>query len=227
MLRREDVKHAVELQVCGYQLLKWLEKATTDGFVTAETAHAYASLEEATRGWIDRHYLNIPPRARPRRGDLEAFCKLFSTYLASTFDFDQDPGYRLYSPDAHCFCPHCSWMVCAPHLTPKRIGAEGKKLATSLMRGCIRKLADELTTSISDDRLDQMVQASELREPLGLVAYTHDLLQRLEGKTVGTASLALWRSFAWTAQGSPKKGFILTTEMIMDAQDLLVGRILE
>lgn len=38
MLIRDEVENAVHLQACGYQLLKWLEKALTDGFITPEAA---------------------------------------------------------------------------------------------------------------------------------------------------------------------------------------------
>lgn len=33
MLVRDEVENAVRLQACGYQLLKWLEKALRDGFI--------------------------------------------------------------------------------------------------------------------------------------------------------------------------------------------------
>ena len=75
--------------------------------------------------------------------------------------------------------------------------------------------------------LDDMLQDPDLREPLGLCAYAGDLLQRLEGRAVGAASLALWRTFAWTAQGSPKKDFVLTAEEIMASQELLTKRLLQ
>lgn len=40
MLVRDEVERAVRLQACGYQLLKWLEKALSDGFITPEAARA-------------------------------------------------------------------------------------------------------------------------------------------------------------------------------------------
>jgi hypothetical protein len=35
----------------------------------------------------------------------------------------------------------------------------------------------------------------------------------------------LWRSFAWTAQGSPKQGFKLSAAAIMAGQDVLIARL--
>lgn len=198
--------------------------ALSDDF-TPEAAGAYATSEDAAYGWLDKHYLNLPDKARPGRAHLRAFSNLFSTYLDSTFDLDAQPGERLYSPDAHCFCPICSWMVRKPHLRPKKIGAGDKKVAERMKRGFLLRLAASHGISVSDKMLDEMLQDPDLRESLGLCAYAGDLLQRLEGRAVGAASLALWRTFAWTAQGSPKKGFVLTADEIMAAQDLLTKRL--
>ena len=38
---------------------------------------------------------------------------------------------------------------------------------------------------------------------------------------MGPAVLVLWRGFAWTKEGSPKKGFKLTAEMIIDSEKRL------
>jgi hypothetical protein len=225
MLVRDEVENAVRLQACGYQLLKWLEKALTDGFIAPEAAGAYATSEDAAYSWLDKHYLNLPDRARPERSDLRAFSNFFSTYLDSTFDLDAIPGKRLYSPDAHCFCPFCTWMVQKPHLRPKRVTTSDKKVAEKMKRTFLRRLAEARGISVTDEVLDDMLQDPNLRSPIGLCAYSADLLQRLEGRAVGAASLALWRTFAWTLQGSPKKGFVLTTDEIMIAQDVLVERL--
>jgi hypothetical protein len=42
---------------------------------------------------------------------------------------------------------------------------------------------------------------------------------------VGPASLALWRSFAWTPQGSSKKGFVLSADASMQAQRSFLRRL--
>lgn len=225
MLVRDKVETAVRLQACGYQLLKWLEKALRDGFITPEAAGTYATSEDAAYSWLDKHYLNLPDSARPERSDLRAFSHFFSTYLDSTFDLDAKPGSRLYSPDAHCFCPICSWMVQKPHLQPKKVGAGDKKVAERMKRTFLIRLAGARGISVSEEMLDDMLRDPNLRDPVGLCTYAADLLQRLEGRAVGAASLALWRTFAWTPQGSPKKGFVLNTDEIMIAQDVLAERL--
>jgi hypothetical protein len=225
VLARDQVERAVELQTRGYRLLKWLEKALDDGFIAPEAAHLYARMEDAAQAWIERHYLNLPNAARPEREDLPAFSRLFSTYLMNTFDLDENPGQRLYSPDAHCFCPCCSWMVRVPHLRPKKVGAADKKLAESMKRALVRKLALRTSPAIPEDAVDEVLRDPNLREAVGLTTYADDLLQRLDGIAVGPATLALWRSFAWTQQGSPKKGFALSTEAIMLSQQAILDRL--
>jgi len=225
MFIQDEVDNAVRLQACGYQLLKWLEKALADGFITPEAAGTYATSEDAAYSWLDKHYLNLPNNARPERSDLRAFSNFFSTYLHCTFDLDVEPGTVLYSPNAHCFCPICSWMVQKPHLRPKKVTAGAKKVAERMKRTFLVRLAEARGISVTGELLNDMLQDRNLREPIGLCTYADDLLQRLKGKAVGAASLALWRTFAWTPQGSPKKNFALTTDEIMISQNVLVERL--
>jgi hypothetical protein len=225
MLVRDEIERAVRLQACGYQLLRWLEKAFSDGFIRPEAAGAYATSEEAAYSWLDKHYVNLPENARPARPELRAFSNLFWTYLESSFDLDANPGERLYSPDAHCFCPICSWMVRRPHLRPKTVGGGDKKVAERMKRGFILRLAAARGMGGAEQVADDIMGDPTFREPVGLCTYAADLLDRLEGRVVGAASLALWRSFAWTPQGSRKKNFTLTADAIMAAQDTLSGRL--
>lgn len=225
MLEREQVERAVELQALTYRLLLWLEKALNDGFIVPEAAHQFGTLEDAAHAWIEQHYLNLPSSTRPAREDLPAFSRLFSTYLTNTFDLEENPGERLFSPGAHCFCPCCSWMVRVPHLKPKKVGSADKKTAENMKRGFLRKLALRGGRSVSEQQIEAVRREPVLREAVGLATYADDLLQRLRGVAVGPASLVLWRSFAWTAQGSPKKGFVLSAAAIMAAQQQLLERL--
>lgn len=53
------------------------------------------------------------------------------------------------------------------------------------------------------------------------MAYARELLLRLAGDPGDPAILALWREFAWTKTGAPKKGFRLDAQDILDAQEAL------
>jgi hypothetical protein len=112
-------------------------------------------------------------------------------------------------------------MVRVPHLRPKKIGVADKKTAERMRRGFIRNLAIEVEVPVAEKEIDDMLRDQNLREVIGLCTYASDLLQRLQGVAVGPATLALWRSFAWTPQGSPKKDFALTVDSIMEAQQAI------
>jgi hypothetical protein len=118
VLDHDRLEAAVPLLRTGYRLLLWLEDAMEKGFVEPETAHRYVSLEESARAWIERHWSNLPPDARPELEQLEPFSRLFSTFLTSTFDLHPEPGERLFSPDAHCFCPMCRGCARSDSLPP-------------------------------------------------------------------------------------------------------------
>ena len=143
MLNRDQIRRAVDMQRRSYRLLRWMAKAVEEGFIQFETAHDYSSLPEAAEAWILRHYLNIPSGARVAREDLSDFCAFFSTYLENSFDLVANPGKQLYSPDAHCFCPMCSWLVNAPHLKTKKLTPSDKRRARTMKAATIRDVAAE------------------------------------------------------------------------------------
>jgi hypothetical protein len=206
------------MQRYSYQLLRWMAKAVEEGFIQFETAHNYSSLPEAAEAWILRHYENIPPRARVPRQDLADFCAFFSTYMQNSFDLVANPGKQLYSPDAHCFCSMCSWLVNAPNLKTKKVGPSDKRRARNMKAAAIRDIAAEHAVDLTDERVDAIVDDPLLREAVSLVTYGHDLLRRMKGIATGAAVLALWRGFAWTETGSPKKGFRLNADVILHAE---------
>jgi hypothetical protein len=94
-----------------------------------------------------------------------------------------------------------------------------------MKRSFILQLAADRGISASDELLDDILRDPELRERVGLCAYAADLMERIEGRAIGAASLALWRTFAWTRLVSPKKDFVLTTDAIMAALDVLAKRL--
>lgn len=221
MLNERDIRYAVDLQRRSYRLLNWMAKAVEDGFIEFETAHEYSSFPEATKEWILSHYQNIPPSARVAREDLDDFCAFFSTYLENSFDLDSDPGMHLYSPNAHCFCPWCSWLVKAPALKTKKVTSADKRRARKMKTKVIRSIAAEHGVDITPKTVDGIVDDAYFREIVSLVTYGYDLLKRLKGIANGPAVLALWRGFAWHETGSPKHGFELKAAAIIQAEEQL------
>lgn len=222
MLNQPEMRRLVETQRRSYLLLKWMAKAVSEGFVNFETAHAYSTLPESAEGWIRGHYLNIPDKARPLREDLPAFCAFFSTYLENSFDLISNPGKRLYSPGAHCFCPICSWLVEAPHLKAKKLTYSDKRRAQTMRINVLMNLAAQHRLGIGEEAIHELLKGRQVLEDASLVAYGYDLLQREKGIANGPAVLALWRGFAWNESGSPKQGFRLKAETIVAAESRLV-----
>ncbi len=226
MLDEASIARAVDLSQRGYELIRWLGDGLGRGFIAIDAAHSYATLPEAARGWIEEHYENLPPNARPPRDDMPAFCNLFSTYLEGSFDLHESPGHRLRSHD-DCFCPMCRWVESMPHLQPRKPSSKDKSRAEKMLRDAVRSLALAEGASLSDQAIEEICSEEDMREPVAVCAYAFDLFRRLQGQSVGPAQLVLWRKFAWKPEGSPKKKFRLTTKLIINAERLLRDRIRE
>jgi len=223
MLNPAEVHRLVELQQRSYLLLQWIAQAVSDGLIHFEVAHKYSTLPEAAQEWILGHYMNIPDHARPSREDLPSFCHFFSTYLTNSFEFICNPGKQLYSPDAHCFCPMCSWLVDAPNLKTKKIGTADKRRAQTMRGNALLNLAAENRLPLGGDAVEKLLSDRPTYEEASLLAYGYDLFEREKGIANGPAVLALWRGFAWHASGSPKHGFRLSSQMIVDAEKRLLS----
>ncbi len=227
MFVRHEIEDAVDLLGRSYALLQWLETAIERGFISFDTAHDYASFPTLARLWLERHYLDIPNAARPPREQLQPFANLFASFMESSFDMVRNPGKRLYSDEAHCFCPMCSWLVAIPRIRPKRLTREHKRRARRMKLAWLHEIAFELDRELSDQLAEALVDGAELGRQIGMATYGVDLLRRIEGKISGPASLALWRSFAWTAQGSPIRGFMLDADAIIEAEQSVARHLCE
>ena len=216
LLDRQQLDLAVKMQAKSYILLKWVAQGVSSGLLSFRTAHDYSTLPHAAADWIDKHYLNIPDAARVDRKDVPVFANFFSTYLENSFDLIANPGRIKFSLDAHCFCPMCSWMIDAPNLKAKSLTTADKKRALRMQVHSILQLGIDCDAKLDESRAETIV--SENGETTALLAYGHDLIQRLNATANGPAVLALWRRFAWNSSGSPKPKFRLSTKMILNAE---------
>jgi|SRR5215471_18641018 len=220
MFDRDEIERAVDLQARSYELLRWVSSAIEKGFISFDAAHTYSSLPAAAEGWIDKHYVDIPSRARPPRSSLGDFCGIFSTYLENSFDLVRDPGKRLLSPE------HCFRLVDAPNLKAKKPTIADRKRAHKMMLARLNWLAAEHGVTLPDGAAIAMIDDAELREALALCTYGSDLLRRMRGIAAGPATLVLWRAFAWDPKGAPKKKFRLKADAIIKAEFVLRDRVL-
>ena len=221
LLDPKQLERAVEMQTKSYALLKWVGQAVSSGLLSFNAAHEYSSLPIAAKDWIEKHYLNIPASARVAFDDIPTFANFFSTYLENSFDLISQPGRIKYSPDAHCFCPMCSWMIDAPRLKTKTLTPADKKRALKLQVNAITQLGLDIGADTTDSRSETIVAEKDTGEMTALYAYGQDLIRRLDGTASGPAVLVLWRRFAWTSLGSPKPKFRLSSSMILEAESRL------
>ena len=218
---KPELDRLLDLQHRSYMLLKWVADAVPKGFITFQNAHDYSTLPESAVVWIHEHFLNIPPEARPAKADIEVFSNFFTTYLVNSFDLVDQPGKKLYSPGAHCFCPLCSWLVDAPSLKTKKVRSGQKNRAEKLRQNALIRLASQLNEDLTLHAIEKLLATAGTLEDASLVAYGLDLSQREQGIAESPAILALWRSFAWNREGSPKKNFELGSSLILNAEERL------
>lgn len=225
MLAHDEVERAVDIQARGYHLIQWLESALERGFLRLEAAEDFTDSRTAAREWILRHRLAMPERARPPQGSELELANYFSTYVDCSFDFEAVPGERLYPFEQHCWCPFCSYMVRKPHLRPKKLSRRDRWDARRWESDWLKQLALETGRELREADLENLLDDETLREDLALCTYTFDLLRRLKGVGRGPGTLALWRIFAWTREGSPKRDFRLSTQAILEAQGRVLSRL--
>jgi hypothetical protein len=227
MFTQAKMERAVDLQARSYALFQWLASGVGRGVISFKVAHKVPSVPAAAQEWVKRNYQNIPQTARPLEEDLSDFSSLFATYLQNSFELVKDPGTRLYSPDAHCFCPCCSWLIDASNLKTRTPEKADKKRAERMMADALIYLASEHNTWFSEEAAKAIVEEKAARQAAAIFTYGLDLLRRIKGTAVGPASLVLWRTFAWKDLKSPKKNFQLSAELFLQAQADLAQRILQ
>jgi hypothetical protein len=122
-------------------------------------------------------------------------------------------------------CPICAHLEQAPHLRPKKLTPADKLRAHRMMRGLLRSRAALLERKLSEEDEEALLADADLAERAALVAYCEQLLRRIAGEPGEPAVLALWRKFAWTRNGSPKKDFTLDLASVLDAERAIVERL--
>ena len=160
----------------------------------------------------------LPSKCRPERDeDVDCFANLLASYLEVSFELEEQPGQR-FDTSCGCRCPLCRRLAFAGHLKTKKVTSSDKRSANVLLRQRLRALAGELAVALDDAHTERLAARGVLLEQLALLAWTHELLRRAEGHPSGPEVLALWRLFAWTPEGSPRKGFTLTAAKILAAE---------
>jgi len=234
MLDNNELIYAVGIQQKCYTLLKWLQGGMDQGFFPPEAAHQRLSTKQVTKHWLARNIHNLPKSFTSgieNETDLDALGNFFSTYLLSTFEIDPNPGEKLFSEGAHCFCPMCSYMVSVSHLKTRKIENKDKKRAVKLKIITLKQLCIEESIVCADSIFEQFLDKQNKYEKGGLfestsvLAYAFQLIQRVKGVSEGTGVLVLWREFAWNEQGSPKKKFKFEEDLVINAKNIILMKL--
>ncbi len=231
MLPPDQLQLALDIHARSYKLLRWLAGAINAGEIpiprVTSPRHA-EDVTEATLDWIRPLHPALPSDMRPDPDKLEEFAAFFGTYLTSSFDLANDPGTVLRNPsDGSCFCPICARIVSGSHLKTKKLYAAEKHRAYLLMIHRLCDLANEHELTLSQSAAEALIEDSEHRMAAAYSTYGYWLIQRMKGLTDGASILALWREFAWTRQGSPRKEFTLKYDDIAESETKLVASIRE
>lgn len=219
-LNRGQLEEALDIAARAYRLMRWVGEGIERGFLTFGSAHDYASDAGAAAAWIAEHYGNIPPAARPstRQGAaFDRFTNYFATYLTTSFEILADPGIEVRSY-CGCRCWCCTYLAAAPNLKTRRLTPKDKKRAARLKVDCLQQLALDRHLSVPESTLEALATDAVTTDQVALLAYTGELLRRCSGQSSGPASLVLWRQFAWSPSGSPKPGFELRADTILQAE---------
>ena len=212
-----ELERALDLQQKGYQLILWLGSLADGAKVAFDQVHEAATMSEAARRWLERHRTTLPERCRTTPAEGEAFANVVASFLSSSFDLVENPGTRRVS-ECGCRCDWCSYAVAASHLRTKKVSKRDKARARRLQADLLRERALKSGRSLSDDQALRIVDDEQLGEAAAIVTYAHELIRRMKGLYEGPAVLALWRRFAWTREGSPRKDFRLTIDAVRKAE---------
>jgi hypothetical protein len=217
MFDEATVARMLDLQQRGYRLLRWIAAQADSRLIEIDQVHQELSVEEAGRQWIERNVERIPRDLCPKPEDLTAFANLFASYLVTSFDLLPTAPSHLAS-DCGCTCIFCAHLVAASHLQPKQITAADKARARRLVIRYIEELARETGLTLEPGTSEAIADDDAHREMLAIATYASQLAKRLAGDFTGPEVLVLWRRFAWTRSGSPKKDFSLTVAAVCQAE---------
>lgn len=227
MLNESELNVAVDIQQRTYNLFMWLNSAIAQGVVSVESARTYASDPIIAAQWISEHYANIPRECRPQShhdNDITPYARMFSSYLLASFDIEELPGNR-YVPHNLRNPQTPLSFVANPYLKPKKLTKGDKIRAQKLKADYLIQLAFDCGHPIDENRAKAIVENAEVKEIAAIATYGERLISRMKGNIEGSALLALWREFAWNAEGSPRKNFKLDAQSILSCEAALAAKI--
>ncbi len=231
MLPPEELKLALDIHSRSYKLLRWLGRAIDTGEIplprVVSPRHA-DDVTAATLDWIEPFHVTFPADMRPDEDKLRQFAAFFGTYLTSSFDITNDFGVVLRNQyGGTCSCSICARLVNGSHLKAKKLTSSDKRRSLALMLDRIIELAREHDLKLKTSDAEALIANPEYKIAAAYSTYGYWLIQRTKGVTDGPSILGLWRQFAWTDAGSPRKDFKLDYDDFKKSEDMLLTSIRE
>lgn len=229
MLDPERLRTAVALQKRAYRFVKWFYiPVVRSGEMSARIALTHSEAALPLTAWLKEQSAGFPEDCQPlgrSDADIRSFANMLGSYFQASFDLVENPGQRGAGGD---YCDACgAHLVAASHLRTKKLSRHDKEKAQALKISCLRRLAQSVGGELSEQVAEGLAVSSELRESIAMLAYGEQLLLRMEGHGAGPTVLALWREFAWTETGAPKKDFNLDPDDILRSQEAVLRAIKE
>ncbi len=225
--RRRPLEHelveAIDIQQRCYRLLRWLNSHPEPAPQPDVTGHGVMDEVEVAEQWIRESYSLLPSDARPPDPSDAQFVRRFANYFTSfllvSFEVLDDPV--MLESDCGCFCPICARLVPGPRLQSRRVGSRAKADAKNASARSILGIASSLDVEMTEADALSRVRDPEVRRASAVLAYAHDLIDRVNGRSADTMSLALWRRFAYDAHGKPIRGFEFSADIVSSSRELL------
>ena len=205
-----SVENAITMSNQGYSLLKWLENALQEEFLSHRSVHEFLNSPLIASEWIKNNYENLPIHARPENltpAFLEPFSNLIGSYLQTTHRLIEHPGTRYVPVNIR---GNGDRRTRNRHIIPIRLSPKEKRRAVTLRTEFVTNFLWERDLFIDD--VATWYRFENGLSAIAYLTYVDCLIKRLAGHHVGGIHLALWREMAWHREGSPKQRFAFNLE---------------
>lgn len=220
MLDTNDLALAVDLHRRSYRMLLWLSDRARRSDELVNVIHSSVSTREAAYEWMTRLYGSLPGDTRPETRLLRQYADFFSTYLQTSFTYDDQPT-RTVNP-CGCYCRYCTYIVSAPALKTRRVTTRDKRRAGKLVEDRLLELAYEEGLPQRGIALSGLLADVDVRVAAAWSTYGSWLIRRCRGQTPGPALLALWRKIKSDPNRSFPNAQGLRMEDFTRAEELLL-----
>jgi hypothetical protein len=203
-MKLEELEKALDLQQRAYRLLIWIgREQPTLLDVNALSSSAACAL------WVKRHWNVFPAEHRPELSEIDAFGKMLSSYLNTSFHLQGEAG-ALRLARGRAFKNGQS----------RKYGQRrDAQTAAELSKLALTYLAQDEGLQLTEESITAILNDEALSAAVGLWAYGCELVRRSQFASQGAAVHHLWTEL------DEKKRRRLTAEEIWKARSILAAEL--